>query len=99
MAGKEICRVVTFEWPTGTYYHAQRRVWKKGWFAKEGRWEWEAFSMRQADMGGVYFSPLRGNIAKTDKIFKDKSNAEWYCEEWVRMLNSGKPIKVWSEEE
>ena len=92
---KDIARVVTHETASGTYYLAQRYVYKKRWFRK-GVYEWENFSMKKNDgFGNKYFQHL-SVWELEDKVFLDRGPAEYYCEQWSRVKSSGTPIKIWS---
>lgn len=89
------CRIVTFETPKGTNYIAERRVWKNKWFSKPD-WEWEAFA--KIDKSSFYHERFKvlPYYEKGYSQFEDKSYAEYACQEWERVMSSGKVIKTWS---
>ena len=95
---KHLCRIVTYETPAGTNYIAERRVWKDRWFSKSG-YEWEAFV--KLDKSSFYHEGFKvlQYYEKSYSQFKDKSYAECACQEWERVMSSGKVIKTWSVDE
>lgn len=92
---KDICRIVKHETPDGTFYLAQRLVYKKPWF-KTPRHEWEYFSMKKNDITGKKYFEKLSPLQFEDRAFLDKSAAEYYCETWARVKSTGAPVKIWS---
>jgi len=95
MSEGQLCRIIKHEDVSGTYYIAQRRVWKTRWFSESG-YEWESFCLKLDYYGNKSFNRVY-IIEYTTKEFKDISYAQAACNEWVRVNNSGKVVKVWSE--
>ena len=92
------CRIVTYETPAGTNYIAERRVWKDRWFSKSG-YEWEAFV--KLDRGKLLYGGFRvlQSYEKRLSQFENRAYAECACEEWERVMSSGKVVKTWSVDE
>ena len=95
----EICRVVKRELISGTYYIAQRKVWKTRLFSESG-YEWEDFTLKKSLHYGTYmFEKLHycDTYDPPPKELKDKSYAEAACSEWVRVNNGDEVVTVWSK--
>lgn len=90
-----ICRIITHETPSGTYYLAQRWVYKKHCFRKNG-YEWEYFFLtKRADSGKAYFEKLE-EWEFEDRVFLNIGPAEYYCKQWARTNNTGETVKAWT---
>ena len=95
---EHLCRIVTYETSTGTNYIAERRVWKNRWFSESG-YEWEAFvKLERGKFSHEGFKVLQ-SYEKSFSKFRNKSYAECACEEWERVMSSGRVIKTWSIDE
>jgi hypothetical protein len=97
MSEGQLCRIIKYEDVSGTYFIAQRRIWKTRLFSESG-YDWESFCLKVD-----YYSNKSKSFKRlhqreyTTKEFKDISYAEHACNEWVRVNNSDKIVKVWSE--
>lgn len=99
----DIVRIKKVEKLDGTYYYPQKRVWKTRWFSESG-YEWETFFLVSKVSSGfsencfVSEFDLRFHSAILKK-YKDLSEAEYDCKEYLRIHNSGGVVKTWSVED
>ncbi len=73
---KDVARVVTNEIVHGTFYLAQRYVYKSYWFRKNG-YEWEYFSIKKNDGYGKKFFEKLSEYEFEDRVFLDYNASEY----------------------
>lgn len=93
MREQEVVRICTYEKASGTYYLAQRYVWKTRLFSKND-YEWEYFSLKEDNS----FKRLNPEFSLPEE-FKEVRIAEYYCKEYLRVNYGSKVVKTYTIEE
>lgn len=93
LGDSSICRIIKHNEISGTYFIAQRKVWKKYWFKSGGEWVWKNFCVI-----GNSFSDLYDHDELCRNEFKDIAYAEYACTQWVRVNNKNEVVKIWYKE-
>jgi hypothetical protein len=94
-----VARIIKREYADGTRYISQRWV-KKFRFLGIGKetYHWESFKLTKGNISGITFQSV-SSMEEQFSYWKDKKNAEFWCEEWTRYSQPDKTIKTWTLEE
>jgi hypothetical protein len=95
---KPVARIIKREYADGSRYISQRWVPKFRWFGiGKKEYHWESFKLTNSDLSGIHFQTV-STLEEKFSYWKDKENAEFFCEEWIRYLKPDQTIKTWTVE-